>query len=147
MHPIISALLVCVIALICSNSAKKRGRNPVSWFLIGLILGLIGLIILYLLPPKLKIAPATSPSAPARDTPEPITSPSIHAPSSEEAFVLWYYLEEDNTQRGPMSFNALQEIWETQAITDSTYVWNETMEGWKTLRDLPELLKGLNENF
>ena len=41
-----------IIAYWMLKDADKRGRNGVVWFIIGLILGLIGLIIWYIIRPK-----------------------------------------------------------------------------------------------
>ena len=39
---------------VCSYYAKERGRNPIGWFIIGLVFGLLGLITLFLIPNRKK---------------------------------------------------------------------------------------------
>ena len=38
-------IILLVFAIICACIANSKGRNPVGWFIIGFLLGLIGLII------------------------------------------------------------------------------------------------------
>jgi len=114
---------------ISSRIAKKQGRNPAVWFALGVFLGLISLILLYFLPKRAAVKPETAP---------------ISAPKPEEISMLppeklWYYLDKEKAQFGPMSFYALQEAWDDDKITASTYVWNEDMENWARLESLSDL--------
>lgn len=140
MYPFFSVLLWLIIGAICSRTAKHRGRNPSLWFFLGILLGVIGLIILYILPPK-KVTLATAPSSNPIIPPPIEVSPSlIGTENGPETTTLWYYLDEANKQYGPMSFNALQTAWDEDQMTSSTYVWNEQMENWQTLEEIPDLL-------
>lgn len=144
MYPIYSILFWGLLGGICAYVAKQRNRNPIGWFFLGALLGVIGLIILYILPSKAKAieTPSTAPQA-AVPTPEitadipPSPPETSSAPSGTRK--LWYYLDEDNNQYGPMSFPALREAWLDDKIANSTYLWNEDMEEWKSLEDLPEI--------
>lgn len=40
-----------------------------------------------------------------------------------------------------MSFYALKSAWNSDEIDATAYVWNENMEDWKTLEELPETLE------
>lgn len=140
MYTFFSVLLWLIIGAICSRTAKQRGRSPSLWFFLGILLGVIGLIILYILPPK-KIVLATAPSSPPLSPPLIEDTPSLaRTESAPETTILWYYLDEGNKQFGPMSFHALQTAWDEDQITSTTYVWNEQMENWKTLGEIPDLL-------
>ncbi|NGX50817.1 MAG: hypothetical protein K1060chlam2_00668 [Chlamydiae bacterium] len=141
MYPIISIILWLIIGVICSRVARQRGRNPTTWFFLGVILGVIGLIVLYIMPPKKVPLPATFSTPSPNEKPIDITVVPIEPPAPTIVpTILWYYLDESNSQYGPMSFSALQGSWDDDKITSSTYVWNEEMENWKTLEELPALL-------
>jgi len=140
MYPLFSILLWLVIGVICSRIARQRGRNPTTWFFLGVILGVIGLIILYIIPSKkVSLVMASSTPTPSQQPIEITVSPVEHD-SPPESPILWYYLDKTNEQHGPMSFQALQGAWDDDLITSSTYVWNEKMENWQTLEELPDLL-------
>ncbi len=49
---LMSAYLISAIIMgsICAIIAKEKGRSPIGWFLVGLLLSLIGLIIIAVLP-------------------------------------------------------------------------------------------------
>jgi len=49
---VIYILISAMIGIWMLKDADRRGKNPVVWFIIGLILGIIGLIIWYLIRPK-----------------------------------------------------------------------------------------------
>ena len=117
---------------ISSRMALRRGRNPSLWFVLGVILGVIAIGILYFLPSKQKaLATATENSAPSL----PLSSEVGSQPPEK----LWYYLDTEKVQYGPMSVYALQEAWDDDKLTASTYLWNEDMENWTRLEDLPDL--------
>jgi len=146
MYPLFSVILWLIIGGICSQVAKQRGRRPMIWFFIGVVLGVIGLIILYIMPPKkIALAVASSTPAPSQQTIEVSVSPAEPEDPLYET-LLWYYLDEANKQYGPMSFSALQGAWDDDQITSSTYVWNEGMENWKMLEELSGLLAKIRKS-
>lgn len=136
-------LLFCLISwtligYLCSRIAQNRGRNPTIWFALGAILGLIAVIVLYILPPKVATAPAVILPGKQDNTPSYTPSEEVATRPPE---ALWYYLDKENNQYGPMSFNALKSAWNCDEIKPSTYVWNENMKEWKTLESLPDTLE------
>ena len=108
--------------------AIQRGRNPYTWFLVGLFLGIIGLALLFILPNQ-KTAPQET-AAPA-----PIKDP-VPSPQSQK---FWYYLDADNQQFGPMSHTALENALKEGKVTLTTFVWNEEMDGWKPYAEVQPL--------
>lgn len=140
-------LLFCLISwtligYLCSRIAQNRGRNPMLWFILGAILGLIAVIVLYILPSRVVVASAGAiPENKVSDEDVSYIPPEDVASRPPEA--LWYYLDKENNQFGPMSFNALQSAWNSDEINAATYVWNEKMEDWKTLEELPETLENI----
>jgi hypothetical protein len=122
MQTFLSLILAFGMAAACAYYSQGRGRRPAVWFGIGLLLGLIGLILLFIMPVVKRkdpsvLTPATPQSA---DKPQP----------------LWYYLNLDNQPLGPMSLDALKEVMGAGTIDGSTYVWNENMEGWKPYKEV-----------
>lgn len=133
---------------ICFYLSKKRGRNPTAWFAIGLLCGVIGLLLLYLLPTK-KPSPTLATTPPTRMAepeitlaPQGTTPPTASPPTPQK---LWYYLDENNKRFGPMSFDALKRAWEEDLFDQDNYVWNEEMSDWKTVGELANLLAKLNK--
>ena len=99
-----------------------------KWFIIGAMFGIIGILFSYFLPsPKDKEVSSTT-EAPKKDA-----APHPHTQK------LWYYLTDDNEQVGPMSFDGLQKRFDETKITESNYVWEDTMEDWKTIEEIPSL--------
>jgi hypothetical protein len=115
--------------------ARRRGRNPAIWFFLGVVLGVIALIVLYFLPQKKTLA--TAGATPMQKAAIPISSNEEISEKPPEK--LWYYLDSEKAQFGPMSFYALQEAWDDDKITASTYIWNEDMENWVRLENLIDL--------
>lgn len=137
MKQLIPILICAVIGLICFVWAPKRGRSPYNWFFIGLFFGILGLLALFLLPP-LKRRRIPTPQMKAADA---LAIPSINPlrletidPSHESK--MWYYLDQENQQFGPMSIDGLSRAWHEGKVTQATYVWNEVMENWKRLEEV-----------
>lgn len=121
-------IMLLAVGMLCSHLAKRRGRNPRAWFLLGFLFGLIGLVILWLLPPirpKLRIPQPSS-------TPGP-TTPLLEIRDPTHTDKLWYYLDDTHTQQGPMSIHALSQAWKEGKVKTKTYVWNENLTNWESL--------------
>ena len=104
----------------CLNAwlAKRSGRNPYRWFLIGVLLGAFGVGFLMIGRKKHK-------PAPQKETPEITFSPNV----------FWYYLN-GKEKVGPMSSQAIEKIYLDDKIDANTFIWNEEMDDWKRLKDL-----------
>lgn len=116
-----------LIGTLTAVLAKRRGRDPAIWFLIGMLCGIFGLIALFFFPEiKQQEAPkvSTPPPAPAQDA---------------LATKKWFYLDAERQTLGPHPITVLQELFKAGTITPSTFVWCDGMEGWKKIQDLPEL--------
>lgn len=121
-HPVI----LITVGAVASYLAKKRGRNPLLWFFLGMLFGIFGLVFLIF------SRPAKKPVQTERDPSTIDITPNVE-PNAKEKF--WYYLDPDNTQRGPMSFDALSRALRQGEISAKTFVWNETLDNWKPLGD------------
>lgn len=114
-----------VHAGLSSFFAFRKGRDPILFFFLGGLFGLLPLF--YLAFAKKKQVPvlATGPEAPA-ESPLPRRG--------------WYYLAKDETQIGPVSLQDLLTAWDRKEISSSTYVWNERMNDWSQIAHVPALL-------
>lgn len=115
-----------------SYFASQRGRDPFAWFMIGMLLGILGLLLLFLLPPLEE----------AKD--EAVTEESVGeavpvASEPAERLSVWFYLDNNRTQVGPVPFNTLKRAWDNKEVTGDTLVWREGMGEWKKVAELPSL--------
>lgn len=113
-------------ALGCGYYANKRGHNPTNWFVAGLLFGILALIVLFLLPARKKKEMVQS---------EPIL-PILTILQPDHIGKLWYFIDEEKKQLGPMSFDALGKAWQEGKVREKTYVWNEAMENWREFQDV-----------
>lgn len=123
--------------------AGKRGRSPIIWWLIGFSFGLLGLVALFILPNAQEEEDAVTYSENLnQDTllsPLPVTE--IAEPEVEK---LWYYLDDDHHQFGPVSVVALREQWNTGMLKLDSFVWTKEMSDWQKVESLPDLLHVLS---
>lgn len=129
MQMIMSIVFSLLLAWTCGHYAKRRGRNPTTWFVAGAFFGIFALIALFFFPTrKSNTKPVSA---------EPIVKgPSLTATCPVQAQRLWYYLNDSKEQFGPMSFNALSKAWLDGSVREQTFVWNEEMENWQPLKEV-----------
>ena len=124
-----STELMIISALVMGGAAaylaKQRKKDPFLWFCIGSFFGLLGVLYLYFFAKTPKAAP---------ETPAPQPVPVRKVPLAPQKF--WYYLDQENQQFGPMSYDALNKAWQDGKVSVETYVWNEDLENWKPFGDL-----------
>ena len=123
-HPALAFIVPILVGTLTAYLAVKRGRGMYAWFFWGTFLGLIGLAILFFLP---KIKENEVPVSKLDPLPE------------GHLQKLWYYLDLDNKQRGPISTSKLQEELQTGNLDQTTYVWNEEMDDWRRIADILEI--------
>lgn len=116
-----------------SYFANQRGRDPFAWFLIGLLLGILGLLLLFLLPPLEKMSEEEVKETPLVEDLE----------DSSYRMKAWYYLDEQNQQVGPKSFNQLKKAGESGKILADTLLWCEGMSEWKPMKEIPQIKEAL----
>lgn len=81
---------------------------------------------------------------------EPDSGAALPPPLAEEAAAEperweelgWHYVD-DGRAVGPIEFPDLRRLWRSGEIGGSTLVWNEELEDWRALRDVPALEEGL----
>lgn len=147
---LLSFILLLVIASLTSYYAIRKGRNPIVWFVLGLLLGIFApLILLFLSKVKpegngLPTMTVSQPDPSLAHLPHPPPSPEEVTRLQEEN-KLWYYLDQDHQQIGPVSVVGLRELWNRGKLDLNQYVWSEGMEKWEKVDNLPELKSVLNK--
>lgn len=120
-----TTLIASAIAgIISSYLAYRRGKNPILWFLIGMLFGFFGVFALFFATTSKKQ------ETPTLKAIEP--EPYLVGPSNK----LWYYLDTSHTQVGPISYNGITSAWKEGKVAPTTFVWHEDLIDWKPLKDL-----------
>lgn len=140
MRMLISLFLLLFFAFLSAYVAKQRGRDPVAWFMIGILLGIFAPILLLILKPlnldHLEIGQETEINEDIKLSPLGLESKSY---MDKE----WFYLDQGNQQYGPLDFSRLKDLWLEQKIHPNTYIWSEGMEQWKRIHELPGFIESL----
>lgn len=121
-----------LFGIISATIAYKNKRNFYFWFLIGFLFCLLGVAILKFFINKDKKK--------SKINPEQVRYNPLLTPEADK---IWYYLDKDEKHSEPMSVVALHQAFLKRKINFSTYVWNEEMENWKKIKDLPHLRKAI----
>lgn len=112
----------------CSYLAAQKGRDPKVWFLAGFFFGLLGLIVLMIIP---DLRAKESKKTEQEDQLPEVNVSEIFNPGAHE----WYFLDSEGTQNGPVTFSCLEKLFEDKKISSISYVWSEGMEEWKTIEE------------
>jgi hypothetical protein len=129
MHIVLVLIIWTFMGLTASHFAKKQNKNPYIWFFIGAFFGVLGLLALFLLP---KINKRVSPSE-KQSIKRLVTDTNIFFLNKSRESKLWYYVDNNKQQQGPVSFSLLKNKWNNGIINKSTYVWNDEMKDWKKI--------------
>jgi len=119
--------------------ANQRGRDPLAWFMLGMLLGFFGLLLLFVMPPLAREDEPPQEAEYALLRPE--KAPENHAYLLKD----WYYYDEEKKQQGPIRFDELKALWENGKINEETFVWEEGLPDWKQVLDLDGVYKHLRE--
>lgn len=145
----LSFIFLLFLAGLTSYYAKRKGRNPTTWFVLGLFFGFFALLVLFFLAPVVKKEgeddgyPTMSISNPDPSLlSSPDLSPTFTTPDEDK---LWYYLDMNHEQMGPVSVIALRELWNRGQLELNSYVWSNGMEKWEKVDSLADLKDVLNK--
>ncbi len=136
MQQMIMILICTIIGALCYHYSKKRGRNPYTWCAIGLLFGIFGLIALFVMRPLNRPRGAENRKDLDLEVPPIIINNHLETLDPSHSNKLWYYLDQENQQFGPMSIDALTNAWRDGKVHAATYVWNEVMENWKRFEEV-----------
>jgi len=139
---IFQIIIALLLGVLTAYLAMRRGRNPVAWFVIGSLLGIFGLLILFLVPSFETAGTGEEKKKEPSRTVDVI--PQEKRKVEELPYEEWYYLDSEHKQTGPVPFRSFRDLWNQEKINSTTYVWKEGMENWKYVRDLPDLLSKLS---
>ncbi len=128
MQTLFSVAVSLILGLACGHYAKRRGRGPIPWLVMGGLFGIFALIALFILPNLKKQKTSKKPTV-VEPTKLTATFP-LHAEK------LWYYLDDEKKQMGPMSFSGLSKAWDEGVVREVTLVWNEGMQNWQHLKEV-----------
>ena len=101
------------------DSEKKRKLKHFFWFAVCSMLGLIALLGFIFLPFFLRKWGKKK---------------QIEIKEADPLFpleTLWYYLDDSDTQHGPVSYARLLELREKGHIQENHYIWHESFSHWK----------------
>lgn len=135
---IIVTVVLVLLGSVTAYYAKKRGRDPIIWFLLGMFFGLLGLLLLFLMP-SLAENEKTIPNTLS-------TSVLPNTVSVDYPKMVWYYLDSSHKQQGPVTFDALRSMWSTASLFRNSLVWCEGMVDWKRIEELPQLEEKLSSS-
>lgn len=143
--PINLYVTVCVLVLVGAITAflaHRRGRNPLPWFVLGVALGVLAIAILYLWPSPQTAQQRQAVAAAPQPQPAPAQPALMEASASlhdEPKDTLWFYLDRNDEQQGPVSVPELERLWRQKDVNTESYVWSQGMNEWALINDLPTL--------
>jgi hypothetical protein len=143
--PVNLYVTICIWVLlggVTAYLAHRRGRGPLPWFLVGLVLGVLAIALLYLWPTAQQTAQhrealAGNPQKQPQPAQPAITTTAVAV--EEPVDVIWHYLDGEDEQHGPVSIRELEKLWDERVINLESYVWSQGMPEWQTIGDLPAL--------
>lgn len=141
MQMLVVLLLWIFWGSLTSYLAKGRGRDPVAWFLLGMALQVIALIILYVIPAMDK----TETTELELNEDEQMAGYEFNDPLKDFQNKEWYFVNADRVQQGPFSFEELQRKWADGYLSKMTFVWAEGMADWCRVCDFPHFESSVNQ--
>ncbi|MBS4170803.1 MULTISPECIES: DUF4339 domain-containing protein [unclassified Neochlamydia] len=136
----VSFFLLFFLAAFSAYVAKQRGRDPLIWFMLGILLGIFSLILLFVLKPFENDQTGPKNKIEENAIPKYETLAEDRGEVSEENKE-WFYLDQAHRQQGPIYFRELYTLWLDNKITSLTYVWSEGMADWQRINELPKIYK------
>jgi hypothetical protein len=142
-HPSAYAFFVFLVGCAGAYYAQKKGYNIYLWFAAGAIFGFLGLAGLYFYNQYYN----------TEKKPAKAVEPAREASSGELAFHEtlnpifqdWFYIDQEEKQLGPFPFTRFRELWNENLIQKNTFVWCDSLDEWKIVENLPNLLKRLEQ--
>ena len=135
----ISFIILLIISSLTAYYAEKKGRSPLGWFILGILFSILAPLILYFLPSLKKESENNQIKPPSTPPASTLQSPIL--PEDK----LWFYLDKDHNQYGPVSIIALKELWDHGQLEITSYVWTEGMEKWHRVEHLEGLKQALHK--
>lgn len=148
MQSLIVLLIQVLSGFIGYYIAIKKNKSPVLWFIIGFFFGLIGILILILLPetPNIQNKPpyrnqySSKPNQQNETFEETII---LHEDENQEEFDHWFFLNHEKQTLGPFSLKAICKNISKKEQPEKTWLWKKGMKNWQRLEEIPEALEQL----
>lgn len=121
---LLASITWVLIGGLTSYLAKQRGRDPVSWFFLGLFFGFFALLALFLMPKKVE-----------SKTNQSLSSCSPPQQPDENEIKEWFYVDKDHQQQGPIPYKELMDLWNRYTLSKDSYVWSDGMSDWRKFGD------------
>ncbi len=132
MFIIFSFIISLIFGFWAFQLAKKQQRNPWFWFSLGVLLGIFGILLLFIVE---EIAWRKS-SKIVEKTFALSSEENLFFENQENSQKFWYFINEEEQSEGAMSFQKFRELYEDKKIHSLTYVWNASLPTWQRLKDL-----------
>ncbi|MBA2369995.1 MAG: DUF4339 domain-containing protein [Candidatus Protochlamydia sp.] len=145
---IISFFILLIIATLTAYYADRKGRSFTIWFILGVLLGVFAPLILFFLSSNNGVNENNNLPAMTVSKPDPSLQPTSSPPPlelKETEDKLWYYMDKDHQQMGPVSVVALRDLWNRGLLEHTSYVWTQGMSDWLKVEQLPELKAALTK--
>lgn len=124
--------------------AIKKNRSPVLWFIIGFFFGLLGILILLLLPEMPKIqnkSPYRNQYSSNSNQQNEILEKTIIL--NDEEASCWFFLTDEKQTLGPFSLQTICKNISKKEQPEKTWLWKKGMKNWQRLEEIPEALEQL----
>lgn len=136
---LLNIIFLILVGWLAAYTAARKGRSAILWFFLGVFFNVFALLFLIFLPPIAKKRPQGEKESPFQGTTidvKPLatneTTVDLKSPERQE----WYYLDSQRQQTGPVTFDALKNLYKNSTISSSTYLWCEGMNEWRKLSEL-----------
>ncbi|WP_201456323.1 DUF4339 domain-containing protein [Chlamydia sp. 17-3921] len=160
--PISFFLFYLVLGCLSAYIAIKKNRNPIGWFFAGMLFGIIGIVLLLILPNLSKNnsqnhkTPTTGGNLNILE--EIQNSETLEKKSSDSSDLTqapidtekWFYLSKDKQNIGPLSLENLliflrdKERHAQENISpEEIWVWKKGMANWERVKNVTELREAL----
>jgi hypothetical protein len=112
---------------ITARFALKKGLNPRNWYIAGMLFCALAFVVLLFR--RKKSAPPSI----------PILKVELYPVDLSQKQNLWYYLNEEGKQFGPLRFESFAKAWEEKKVREEFYVWNESLDNWKLFKEVLQI--------
>ncbi len=130
MQLFLTIALCLIISAATAHFANQRGRDPLIWFMLGMLLGLFGLLLLFLLPIVEEENSEESPTIEQKRKPQPLSATHDYLVKD------WFYYDRNREMQGPIRFEKLKELWKNAEINEGSFIWTEGMAEWQKLEEV-----------
>jgi hypothetical protein len=138
---ILSVFIWVAVGAITANLAKQRGRDPYTWFFIGMLLGIFAILALFIMP----IVKKEGVEDEVKETGSVIVEEVPPEPVQLFHLKDWHCIDTAKVQKGPLTFREMKALWNDGKLVSQSYVWTEGMAAWLPIEKIPDLEDSLKE--